>query len=198
MDDAFLVGVGQRLAHLEDDSQRARFVPPVSSFEHVLEDAAEVAPFDELHGEERAPLGVETELVHRHDPRVVELPGGPGFLHEPRESLRALALEAHLQRQMPLQVGVPRAQDRPHPSARDLALDRVAAEPLAVRRRGRRGRRMARVSARGGELLPGVVEFLELGRQLGVRGEELLEPTRVVAFPRGDPDGEDLERVGAR
>ncbi len=75
--------------------------------------------------------------MDRYDARVIELAGHLRLLEEPSERAlvdeRRAALdrrirlpEDHLHRQRAPQVLVPDPQDRSHPSARDLALDRVA------------------------------------------------------------------------
>jgi hypothetical protein len=134
--DALLVRERDRLAHLEQHAERARAVPSVLALARELEHLLQLEPLDEPHREVDAPVGVDPELVHRHDAGVLELAGDLGFLEEALEHargrgigrLRALAAarERDLHGERAAQVRVPHAQDRAHAAARDLALGPVA------------------------------------------------------------------------
>jgi len=128
MDDALVVRVGHRLAHLEQDAQglhlRPAFLPGGDEIEYLLEGTA----LHELHREVDAARRVEPELVDRHDAGMVELARHLRLLDEARD-LRDLGLrEDHLHREVPAQILVPDLEDRPHPAAGDLPLQLVAPE----------------------------------------------------------------------
>ena len=73
MDDAFRVGVGDRLAHLDHNTYRPGRVPVVLFLTCQLKDLLELASLHELHGEVDAPARVDAQLVDRNDRRVIEL-----------------------------------------------------------------------------------------------------------------------------
>ena len=89
VDHALRVRVGHRLAHLEQHAERARLVPALlARRRRARRSCLQVAALDELHREVDAAVGVEAELVHRHDAGVVELAGDLRLLEEAREHAR--------------------------------------------------------------------------------------------------------------
>jgi hypothetical protein len=135
---ALVVGERHRVADAQDHFERARQRPVVAAAVRLDEHLARRAPFHEAHREVHLAMLVEPELVHRDDPRVVELRGDLRFFEEAPEQLagelpfeivaRRLAVEQHLHRQPSVQLPVVDPQDGAHAAAIDLAFDRVAVE----------------------------------------------------------------------
>ncbi len=70
----------------------------------------ECLAFDQAHRVVRPPVGILTEPVDRHDSRVLEPPGDPGFQQEARLAgriERMVRLEL-LERDLPIQLGIER------------------------------------------------------------------------------------------
>ncbi len=87
MDDAAAVRVSDGAADLAHHREQAHaaellFDLGVAEFQ-VLEDVAQGAALDALHGEEEAPVAQAAQLVDRGHAGVLELAGHAGLVHEP-------------------------------------------------------------------------------------------------------------------
>ena len=137
MDDALGVGVGQRVADTQEDVEHSGAGPTLLSGPRETNDLAQVLSVDELHREVDATFVVQPELVHGHDPGVVELTGDLRLLEEPteRSRLRADRPRARVarfcaqdfHRQDALEIAIEDAQHGSLPAARDLLVDVVPA-----------------------------------------------------------------------
>jgi hypothetical protein len=80
------VGVGHRLAGLQEDAQQRR--PVVVGPRPRAEQLGQGAALDQLHGEERPPVVTPADVVHRHDPRVLQLADDLRLPEEPPHAVR--------------------------------------------------------------------------------------------------------------
>ena len=97
-----------------------------------------VGPLNVLHAEVHAAAFL-ADLVHGHDPDVVQPGGRLGFGQEPLAvaARRERAAENHLHRQLAIQIHLPRQVHDPHPAATDLLQQFVVSQSS---RRGERSR----------------------------------------------------------
>ncbi len=84
--DAARVGVGHGVANLLEDAQEADAI--LGGLHAIFEQARERAAPDQLHCEVRPLLGIDTQLVDRHDARMLELSTDLGFLDEALDEFR--------------------------------------------------------------------------------------------------------------
>ena len=126
MDDPAGVGVGDGLRNLLEDAQEVP--PPVARLRAVREHGGEGAALDELHREVGTVVRLQSEAVHRHDARVLELPADLRLLDEAGQDVLVVGVLAtqDLQRDVTAQVPVAGLQDDADPAPRDLAEDLVA------------------------------------------------------------------------
>ena len=91
-----------------------------------LDQIVQRATFDELHREEQAAAVIGVDLVHRHDVRVVELPGDLRLADEAahREHRMLMVAVHQLHGDSALEPAVDREVHRGHAAARDPALHR--------------------------------------------------------------------------
>ncbi len=128
------VRIGRGLRHRLEDAQEPRTVrrhaPP------RVQEGGERVALDQLHAEERPPVGERAQLIDRHDPRVLELAADLRLLDEPPDDLGVApqVVAQDLDRHVAAEVGVAALQNLPHPSARDLAVDPVADRLVRLRR----------------------------------------------------------------
>ena len=133
MDHATTVGVGHRLTDLLEDSQE---LPPVGDrFGPICQQLPERCAFHQFHAEERPLVGELAQLIHWHNPRVLQLAPDLGFLDEPLDDLRfvLMLIQQHLDRQVTTQIGVAALEDGSHAAARDFAVKLVAIVGLVIR-----------------------------------------------------------------
>ncbi len=132
VDHAARVGVANRLADLLEDLQEPSTV--VRDLRAIIEQRGERLPLHELHCEEGALVGLQTQLVDGHDPRVLELPTDLRFFDEALEYLEVaeVAVVDHLERHVPTQIGVAALENLPDAPAGELAQD---LEPAALAQR---------------------------------------------------------------
>jgi hypothetical protein len=124
MDDASIMGLAQRPAHLREDlpSLRQGQAPP------LLEARAQVLAAQQLHDEVRRAF-FDTVVVHVDDVRCVEIGCGAGLALEPRDDRRGRC-QMRIQEfdgQRMAELGVPRDPDGAHAATREGALDLVFA-----------------------------------------------------------------------
>ena len=121
VDHSACVRIGHRLADLREDAQEPREV--VGRRRPRLEQLGEGPAPDQLHREVRAAIGERAQLVHRHDPRMLELAADLRLLDEPADRLGRVPvpLQEHLHRQVAAQLAVATDQDGAHATAGDLA-----------------------------------------------------------------------------
>ena len=139
MDHAPGVGVGHRLADLLEDPQEPRAVG--LGRRPVGQELGQGAALDQLHREVRPGVGESTQLVDRHDARVLELAGDLRLLDEPADQLGLVAvrLEQDLDGQVAAEVGVAPLEHGAHAAAGDLAQGAgTAGRPEHVGHLGRR------------------------------------------------------------
>ena len=112
MDDALLVRRLERVPDLPGDGQSL-----VDRHRPDREPLGERLPFDELEHESFDAVGFH-EPVDRADVRMVERGQKLGFPLEPRQPLGVLRdrLGKDFDRKVPVQLGVPRPVNLPHPS----------------------------------------------------------------------------------
>ena len=139
--DAALVREGHRLrcAHqrLEEAGRR-----PLLARRLVGQERCEVAPAHQLHREVRPSTGVQPDVVHGDDARVVELAGHLGLGQEALDALGVRRIGERLHRDAAIELEVLGLVHRAHPAAADFFSDAVALlarrapldEPLAERR----------------------------------------------------------------
>ncbi len=124
MDHAVLVRVVHGLGDLPDEPCR------LAGIQRAVGDLVRQAlPLDEAHAEIVLAL-VLADLVDRHDTGVVEVGGGLGLDAEAADVGLAgeLAGEDHLERDRPVEAGLPRLEDHAHAAAGDLREQLVIAE----------------------------------------------------------------------
>ena len=161
--DAARMGVGNGVADGDERGQQAHEVQrlglPLGPFGMVgVDGAGERAAADEPHRVERL-VGVcpGSQLVDRHDPGVLELPGQPGFAEKARRDLGVAGLfrEQLLEGHFPVQMAVPRQPNPANPTGgveaqegvtRLQRLDRRSAYSAARSRAGRPNRQPCRRS----------------------------------------------------
>ncbi|MEZ5302717.1 MAG: hypothetical protein R3F11_19080 [Verrucomicrobiales bacterium] len=73
--DALAMGIGDRLAHPDQDAGRPAQAPALAALAGKAEDLAEFAPADETHRVEASPVRIASHRVNRDDRRVVQLGG---------------------------------------------------------------------------------------------------------------------------
>ena len=127
MDDALLVRRLERVTDLPGDGQSLvdRHRPDPEPFGERL-------PFDELEHESFDAVGFH-EPVDRADVRMVERGQKLGFPLEPRQPLGVLGdrLGKDFDREVPVQLGVARSVDLPHPSGAEGRENLVGSEASA-------------------------------------------------------------------
>jgi hypothetical protein len=129
VENAPVVGVGDRVAHLHEDREQAMERPGRLDLgitaAQAGEDVGERAALDLAHDEVDEPFRGHTHLVDGDHVGVSELRGHLGFDHKTRELRRldALRIDQGLHRNGAPQVGVPRSEDETHAPAAQLALD---------------------------------------------------------------------------
>jgi hypothetical protein len=133
------VGVGHRLAHLLEHPQEAQ--PALGRLRVLRQELSQSPAVDQLHGEERPAVLQAADLVDRRHAGVLELTGDLSLFEEAplQVGVAAVALQQHLDRQRPVQLGVAGPQHPAHAAVADLPLDLVAPRPLRQGRGGRRG-----------------------------------------------------------
>ena len=125
------VGVVQRRRDLVDDRHRA------ARLERALVDQRlQVGAVDQPHGDVQ-PVVDLADVVDRHDVRIVQPCGGPGFAPEPLVEIGVLGVvgEQHLQRHHPVDRGVVGLPHLAHAATTQQLDQRVAAERRAFLRR---------------------------------------------------------------
>ena len=148
MDDAARVGIADRLAHLLEDSQKARqMIGGACAF---LEQSGERTALDELHGKER-PVAVDAQLVDGDQAGMLQLSADLRLLVEaPQDAgVTVMIVQQHLEGQVAAQHGVAAAQHGAHAASPDLAVNLEAAQPLRWHVDGVPGRRNIRLRATG-------------------------------------------------
>lgn len=164
--DALLVRIGERVAHLEDHFEHASERPTFTSAPREFERLGERDPTHEGHREVGTAAGVETEVVHREDPWMLESRGRTRFEEESTQCATvgrrrpSGTRTQRLQREVAVQVAIVHACHDAHASACD-ARELGVAHSATVRsveelQRGTRrviGRLVAcqRFARRGGE-----------------------------------------------
>ena len=131
------VGVSHRLAdRLEDADEPGEIIRGGAP---LIEQGGEGPAAYELHGEERAMVGEDADVVDRNDSRVLELPSDLRLLDEAADHRRAVAMirKQHFHRELTPERRVAAQEDGPHPAPGDLTEDLVAPRR---RRRGDFGR----------------------------------------------------------
>ena len=116
-------GVGQLDRHLQQ----------CFGFERsALQTPTDVLPFKQLHHDERTSLPF-SDVEHGTDVWVLKPGSGSSFTPKPLERLLVLGVLVgkELQRDRPVQTGVLRAVDAPHPTTSDLGDDSVMRDLLA-------------------------------------------------------------------
>ena len=125
MDDSVPMGVRDGLTDVEEDVQEPRqFLGHARTDpEHLLERPAA----DQSHHEERLLVGREADLVNRHDPRMLQSTRDPSLFHESANHLlfAAMLVQQHLDRDLTLELVVPRFVDRADAAATDLTADEI-------------------------------------------------------------------------
>ena len=120
VDHAATMGVSHRLAHVLEDLKKtwAVFRRVLARFQKRRQRAAA----KQLHRDEKPLVRKLTQLIDRHDSRVLKLPADLGFLHKPPHQLgvAAVLLQKHLDRQVASEIFVAALQHHPHSPARDL------------------------------------------------------------------------------
>ena len=114
MDHALRMGVGHGLADLLEDGEEAgAFL--VGTPSRRQQGRQRAAPH-QLHRDEHPAVGQTPQLVHRDDPRVLELPADLRLLDEPPDHLGMVAvfLAHHLDGQVAAEVEVAALEDGPH------------------------------------------------------------------------------------
>ena len=132
VDHAPAVREGQRLARALEHAEHAPGAPARIAGRAALEDLRERHALDQLHREVGAAVLVHADLVHGHDPGMVELARDARLVQEARELTRLDRARGRrptrdeLHRQRSVELPVSHSQDRAHPAAADLGFDRIA------------------------------------------------------------------------
>ena len=137
MNDSLVVRIRNRLAHLEQHTDRARDAPAVFAPMHRVEHLGQFAALDQLHREVGLAIVVDSQLVDRNDARMVELAGNLRLLEKTPERLGAALRRLprardDLHRQVAQEVLVPHAVDCALTAAGDLVHPFVALVPFAA------------------------------------------------------------------
>ena len=129
MNDALVVGAGQRVQHLQHDADGVGNGHHGSGVERL----AQARAMDELHGDEGLAL-VQGEVVDRHDVGMGAARGGLGFAPETLDVVGAGAAAHQLGRDQldgdrPADVGVMRLEDLAHAADADEIFHDIPADP---------------------------------------------------------------------
>ena len=142
VDDAGGVGGGERVEHLDRDSQGA-----IDRQAPAVDDLVEGHAAEALHHQVRkeAPLALR-DLVDADDPGVADLLRRPGLALEAREELRVARAVGgeHLERDLAPELGVLGREDLAHAARPEVAGDAEATVEARADREHRRGAISAR------------------------------------------------------
>jgi hypothetical protein len=137
MNDPVSVRVAYRLANGFKNGQQpaaiGRWIGP------RLQDDFQGAPLDELHGQEGPAIGESTDLVHRRDTKVLQLPRNPRPAEESLGGQRidCVVLGQQLDGDLAVEGSVAGAVDYAHAAAVDLVNQFQFVARLAGRRSAR-------------------------------------------------------------
>src|SRR5262245_17179700 len=198
MDDSRRVRLGETLGDLGSDPQ-----PPAHGKGAGDHDLAEALPVHELHREKRS-LGLEADVVNRHDVGMIQGRGRTGFLLEAGEAL-LLPCELrgqNFERDLATEPGVSAPIDFPHASGAERRENLIGAEPFT----GSEGHRyrpwgfyVPGAQPMGRSQLPETLDEVELGKGAGHAVDVTLsvgrdaEPT--LAWPRRVARGQGLPEL---
>ena len=121
------------MGDVEGVSQLDRHFQQVFGSERTAQQTlTDVLPFEQLHHDERTSLPF-SDVEHGADVGVLKPGSGAGFAPKPLERLLVLGVLVgkELQRDRPVQTGILRAVDAPHPPTSDLGDDSVVRDLLA-------------------------------------------------------------------
>ena len=133
MDHAARMGVGHRLADLEEHAQQERLIGGCVG--PGVQEIGQGAALDQLHREIRATIGEGAELVDRHDAGMLQLAGDPGLLDEASDEAGVVAVlvEEDLDGDVAADVAVAALEDGAHAAAADLAEELEAGDGFGGR-----------------------------------------------------------------
>ena len=128
MNDVVFVGSSHRLEELMGDRQR--FVDGHDTAAILLEQRAQRAPFDELHGEIEVAISLAT-AIHPDDVVVIEFGGKARLAKKAFGGTRFTVGRHDFESHVALEHFIPGSVDRPHSSTADDVRDAIVVEGVA-------------------------------------------------------------------